>query len=454
MNLHPQSHTLILVPNTTSKKTTGLKISRTTSQKIGTTDPLITNDDFISLDFYDNLFLLLNSQKTIIDLVHIDFPDSEILTENDKKAVEEIKGFKDLILNSTYGKLFKNANLIIQRIQTILKDNVSPNISKKIFQFLKPITHIYRIINILDNHIANPDESVKAMSSFDKYKTKPGLYSSPNSSSQSLHNQARKKGEKLIICRICEKPVFKSQFDEHIKTCYAAFKSTEPIAQLDEQLNHIKKILKRKLDIKWPAKKTQMLQIMIPVHVIVLIDKLMSQYQDYDQFYKIYASVLTTLTRMAPYSPKADSPLIAEIIALTKKKVIQTYYSYQFKKDAQTSTVDCDEPLNPSSSFVGQAEPSIADFVFLKQISAGAFARVFLCGKKSTKDIFAVKAVPKKFLKQKENLKTHILHEKDFLFHLSSEYIVKICMYLIYFSWIFYFQLILECNQNSLNQLN
>ena len=415
------------------------KIPRYSSQRISPfSDPmrrhLMSCDDVISLYFYDNLFLMLNSQKTIVESVKIEFPQASELTENDKKAVADMEEIKRNMLSATYANIFKRAGKFTHHLQNLIESDISEFLYPVILKLMKPISHISRITNILDSHVANPEDFDKGLISFKEsraYTLSP--FGSPHSPSQS--NYPKKRDEELIICRICEHPVFKSQFDEHIKTCYAAFKSTEPIAELDDKLRGAKTQLREKLKIVLPAKKTMMLQVMVPLHMIAMIDKVLSPYTNYDDFYKLCGTVTSTLTRMIPYSP-TDAPLISQIILLTKRKVVQSYYASQILRDAQSSTVDSDSEvsLTPSNSFVGQQDLSIDNFIFLKQISKGAFARVFLCTKKATGDLFAIKVVPKKFIKQKENrtLKQHILHEKDFLFHLSSKYVVKICMYLFF----------------------
>ena len=162
--------------------------------------------------------------------------------------------------------------------------------------------------------------------------------------------------------------------------------------------------------------------------MLVLIDKLLTPYEDYEEFYRTCSSILNTFARMAQFTP-AGTTFVNEAISITKKKVCTTYAIYQLKKTAQASTADPGAPLSPSSSFIGQLDLSISGFTFIKQISKGHFARVFLCQKNTTKDRFAIKVVPKSFLEEKENIKKHILHEKDFLFQISSPFVAKICMY-------------------------
>jgi serine/threonine protein kinase len=67
---------------------------------------------------------------------------------------------------------------------------------------------------------------------------------------------------------------------------------------------------------------------------------------------------------------------------------------------------------------------SIGEFEFLKRISRGAFGSVFLAAKKTTGDIFAIKAVPRRTVSQKNQV-DHLLTERDILLHFRSPHVVK-----------------------------
>ena len=72
----------------------------------------------------------------------------------------------------------------------------------------------------------------------------------------------------------------------------------------------------------------------------------------------------------------------------------------------------------------------ITDFVLLKKISAGAFARVFLAQMKKTGDIFAMKVTPKSSLKHKNEV-SRIIIEKNIMLNFNNSYIVNFCMYFL-----------------------
>jgi hypothetical protein len=74
------------------------------------------------------------------------------------------------------------------------------------------------------------------------------------------------------------------------------------------------------------------------------------------------------------------------------------------------------------------ASITIADFTFIKRISAGAYARVFLAQKQRTGDIYAIKVLPKTEVVQKNQVK-RVMLEKDILLQYHNPYIVNFCLF-------------------------
>jgi serine/threonine protein kinase len=83
-------------------------------------------------------------------------------------------------------------------------------------------------------------------------------------------------------------------------------------------------------------------------------------------------------------------------------------------------------PTSGSPVAVGQT--TIAEFEFIKRISSGAYARVFLGRKKRTGDIYAIKVIPKTGLRQKNEVR-RVLAEKDILLKVHSPSMIKFCMF-------------------------
>ena len=68
-----------------------------------------------------------------------------------------------------------------------------------------------------------------------------------------------------------------------------------------------------------------------------------------------------------------------------------------------------------------------ADFKFIKRISSGAYARVYLGKKNKTGDIYAIKIQPKDDVIQKNQVK-RVMAEKDILLQFNNPYIINFCM--------------------------
>jgi serine/threonine protein kinase len=71
-----------------------------------------------------------------------------------------------------------------------------------------------------------------------------------------------------------------------------------------------------------------------------------------------------------------------------------------------------------------QLSVSIAEFRFIKRISAGAYARVFLATKERTGDIYAIKVLPRTEVEQKNQVK-RVLLEKDVLLRFQHPNIIN-----------------------------
>ena len=73
----------------------------------------------------------------------------------------------------------------------------------------------------------------------------------------------------------------------------------------------------------------------------------------------------------------------------------------------------------------GGAAPSIEDFEVLKRVSSGAYGKVYLCRKRTTGDVYAVKVIRKKDLVYK-NMISQAMAERDALIQTDNPFIVKL----------------------------
>jgi serine/threonine protein kinase len=91
------------------------------------------------------------------------------------------------------------------------------------------------------------------------------------------------------------------------------------------------------------------------------------------------------------------------------------------------------EVMQASDRRIDEAPPNVtrlttlADFVFIKKISSGAYAQVFLVRKTHTGDTFAMKVIPIDRLQKSSELK-RVLCEKDILLQFDNPFIVNFCI--------------------------
>lgn len=91
--------------------------------------------------------------------------------------------------------------------------------------------------------------------------------------------------------------------------------------------------------------------------------------------------------------------------------------------------------MPPLATAAGTSTPraphgmSIDEFEVIKPISRGAFGRVYLAMKKSTKDLFAIKVMRKKDLVRK-NMQQSVNNEKNILAMANNPFVVR-----FYYRW-------------------
>ena len=97
------------------------------------------------------------------------------------------------------------------------------------------------------------------------------------------------------------------------------------------------------------------------------------------------------------------------------------YYDYY---DYDSSEFEDEEDERRYQQIKPRLNAKISDFEFIKRISSGAYARVFLGRKITTGDIYAIKVIPSSSLQQKNQVR-RIIAEKDILLQFCNPYIVN-----------------------------
>ena len=375
-------------------------------------------EDIITIPFYKHKFQIINTQKMILENTVF---QQDQATDEEKNYLDKILKIKTKLLNSTYANIFNHADNASRAFHIMIDKNPPDSIFKFISKLLMPVSQLLRIIKVFELNLNQTEQNEFSADI---------VYNNDISSPK-------------IICRICEKPVLEAKFEEHTKTCIEAYRSTHLVAQIDAEIKEISQSFMNMANVPWPAPISQMLDVLIPIHSVVLLNKLNDNFPTYDHFARMCSSLLSTFNSIENFVKNAALlELIGRAKTAIKKKAKNSLTSFLLLKLAHKTTVDPGAPLSPSNSFAGFLENNISNFKFIDFISLGSTARVFLCERKATGDKFAIKVVPKSYL-QNGNNKYHILHEKDLLFRITSDRVAKVCMY--YFFYYLFFLLFPRC---------
>ena len=287
-------------------------------------------------------------------------------------------------------------------------------------------------------------------------------YIIPSSPSKEFRDQD---DDDFVICRICEQKINIDKIEEHTKICANMYRSAAFVNEVNEKLKVLLKGLKSKyLEVNWPGKYNSSVSIYIPIlNVTTAIENVINiepgdpdsteELRIYSNQFSFSKSPSSIEFELMKFKPLISSKYKASI-ALTKMNDqigIQANSLFS-EKNEPTSPQHETRPHATFPSFIQQSisvphtlpqnshrnltpnhkrrlsfnvykQTLISDFEFVKRISRGAFARVFLAKKKSTKDIFAIKVTPKSSLKEKNQVK-RVLAEKDILLQFSNPHIV------------------------------
>ncbi|OHT09805.1 hypothetical protein TRFO_21165 [Tritrichomonas foetus] len=219
--------------------------------------------------------------------------------------------------------------------------------------------------------------------------------------------------DEFVVCRICDEKIPVDKIDEHTKVCADLYRSAAYVSEVNEKLTNMLNEMKMKyLDVSWPGHLNNAVNVCLPVlRCTMAIENIIAvdpgdpdsydELQSLSQLFNISKSPNPVEFDMQHFKPLVDSKL-----------------------KASTAIIELNAHYNMRKSIFSVKQPLISDFELIKRISSGAFARVFLARKKSTRDIFAIKVTPKSSLTQKNQVK-RILAEKDILLQFSNPHIVS-----------------------------
>ena len=308
------------------------------------------------------------------------------IKEESKKIDDEIKK----LLSSTYIDLVNSL------------DDITMEISK----------HVRTMLTIDQESAATANKILTAIMSFNKLTKTFTLEETAENYKETLSEETSKPqydpetDSTKIVCRICGEPIDIDLIDQHTKSCIDAFHSASKIHEIDTKLEDLQNSFDNSpLAQKWPGEQTEALKTLLPLLNIYLL-LLRTREIEYES-----ADAGNELSQIANLAKSLNANELC-ILALEKRRSCSAFLA------------NAEQLAKTTSKIGGIKQPSLTEFTFLKRISGGAYARVFLATKTNTKDIYAVKVIKRKDAEMKNQVQ-RIFMERDILRECLSPFIVS-----------------------------
>lgn len=352
------------------------------------------------------VFTLLKSVRTLLTPIEYNLNKNkdvkfEGFSTLDMEAIQKLKIFYKNILYCNLKDLFTMEEVILNEARNILSEGVNSIIEKWVSTLIRSMFTITKIESTLIYEAAQK-------------------HSHENMSDKQSPNLEGINKEELVVCRICDEHVPIHLFEKHTDSCIAAYQSEAKLNEVNQQiLEQLNSIADQYLKVDWPGIRMLMIEETIPILQIYL---LLRRAYTLDAHVGDAADDLATIQAALLYSTKLPSTtqFIQSASLLVREKRRLTI--------ALTNAASILRNTRLSGNDQATSQATVADFIFLKRISAGAYARVFLGQKKKTGDLYAIKVLPKNEMKQKNQVK-RVLAERDILMQFNNPFIVNFCMF-------------------------
>ena len=354
---------------------------------------------------FQGLFLYIKSYYTIFSyIMQNNFKNLEI-EEIERIPIDKMKNILNTVLNCTYGELYivsKAASDILKNIIINNKNNIK--IKKLANKILNVLNGLNRLLDELQNKQNFNDEK---------------------SGNIGLINNV---GEKeTMVCRICDRKITVDLFQEHVHFCGIEAQAELKIKKIQKKLNLIQNnICENILNTKWPGDSLNVLINKLPIFIVsLLIEKTSNEPLFSKKLLKYLEDDVQTISSFLVNNKEFHTILFKARKVLIKKRkyvfLIQEAHEHILKTILKNESDD--EVLRIK----------ISDFEFIKKISSGAYAQVYLARKKTTDDIYAIKVISKNDIILK-NLVKRVIIERDILLRSKNPYIINFCMYIFHYN--------------------
>lgn len=349
---------------------------------------------------YNRCYMELKSQQTV--LMSLESRVSKVADDipwRQKKTFNDISNDLQQLIRCDYSKLMSTAEQFISTNKYLgTKDEEFNKVSKIFRTAAYSITRIALELNY--NAFHRSEET-----SYDINGTV---------------NQPTSEG-RCVVCRICNEQIPIQFFEDHSRSCLQTYQNAEKLMQIDQSILKMKnKIASKKLKTFWPGIQNFVVLNVFPILHIFLLLETTGNFNPHENEYTDLLTYMRIAIDAFPLIP-GISKLIHKAQDIIREKI---KISFAIIESATILKQTIGRQISPHNAI----RVTIRDFDFIKKISSGAFASVFLAKKRQTGDIFAIKVTPKTKLTQKNEVR-RIMSEKDILLNFSNPYIVKFCMF-------------------------
>ena len=359
---------------------------------------------------YKRAFLFLKAQNTVLNSIsEMVKKYSMYAPEQEKTALMDMSEWIEQIIQSKIKDINQISSEVLSKVQQKLQETDISSTLEKIETML--LTSALSFMRFSSLFFTN-QKIMKQTKKNDSFLTK---------NIQKENSKLISKGDSstpLVVCRICDELVPLDLFEEHTQSCLAAYKTEAHLTKADNAIKlQITEVKSKFLDVHWPENREILITKSLPMlHLVFLLDRALNVQADLleavDELEEIQQMIWNLPDRVE------FAAFISKSIELVKEKQRHSYALTNAARVLQQTRI------SGSSSAPTLMNASIRDFTFLKRISAGAYARVFLAQKKKTGDLYAIKVLRRDEVQQKNQMK-RVLAEKDILLQFCNPYIVK-----------------------------
>jgi len=327
------------------------------------------------------------------------------LSREDNQKIDYLHFLAESFLGYNFGVIFHCAENSKNDLKALLvsKNPIHPTVLELIISLLLFTLKVCRLMSYLKAHILAPNSSQEP------------LKCSLSSDSLSSNNiQSIPENSILVLCRICEEYVPLDLLEQHSNSCAIMFHEQSNILTTDERIGKLQKsIISKALSHPWPGEASFATNASLPILHVGFILESVSKVDSLDAL-SVYCEALSMISISPDISPHSEFLSRARTLVTDKK---EAHIRYSEANSARGYTLT--EPTSKSTNDV-----KISDFELVERISSGAYARVYYAIKKNTRDRYAIKAVSKSTLQNKNQINM-LLTEKDLLLSFSNPYVVK-----------------------------